>query len=202
VNENVTAIVLAGGKGKRLGQAKAMLKLGDEVLIDSVIDKVITLASDVIVVTSDSQNDLPYDLKTEVFTDIYPGKSALGGVYTGLVKSNSYYNLVVACDMPFLNLDLLEYMISLSSGADMVTIKVGHNVEPLHAVYSKRCIEHIEDMFERNDLQVSHLLDAVKVRYIEEDELDKYDPHHLSFFNINNKTDFERAKKLKEAMAK
>jgi molybdopterin-guanine dinucleotide biosynthesis protein A len=57
-------------------------------------------------------------------------------------------------------------------------------------------------MFEKEDLQVSHLLDAVKVRYINEDELDAYDPHHLSFFNINNKTDLARAKKLKEATAK
>jgi molybdopterin-guanine dinucleotide biosynthesis protein A len=201
VNKNVTAVVLAGGQGKRLGQAKAMLKLGDEVLIEGVIDKVTTLADEVIVVTSNSQNDLPHNLPAEVFTDIYPGKSALGGVYTGLVKSGSYYNVVVACDMPFLNLSLLQYMISLASDVDMVSIKVGPNVEPLHSIYSKGCIEHIENMIEKNDLQINHLLDAVKVRYIEEDELDKYDPHHLSFFNINNKTDFARAKKLKEAMA-
>lgn len=200
--KNVTAIVLAGGQGKRLGQAKAMLKLGGEVLIEGVIEKVTTLADEVIVVTSNSQNNLPHDLEAEVFTDIYPGKSALGGVYTGLVKSGNTYNLVVACDMPFLNLGLLEYMTSLASGVDMVTIKVGHNAEPLHGIYSKQCIGPIQNMIEKNDLQINHLLEAVKVRYIDEDELDKYDPHHLSFFNINNRTDFARAKKLKEAMAK
>jgi len=202
VNENVTAIVLAGGKGKRLGQAKATLKLGERTIIEEVVNQMAGLASEVIVVTSPSQNDLPHSINVQVFTDIYPGKSALGGVYTGLVKSNNRYNVVVACDMPFLNLDLLEYMISLVSGVDIVTIKVGCNVEPLHAVYSRDCLEHIENMFEKDDLQVSHLLDAVKVRYIDEDELDKYDPHHLSFFNINSKTDLARAKKIKEAAAK
>ena len=202
MNKSVTVIVLAGGKGKRLGQAKATLKLGKRTIIEDVVDEMAGLASEVIVVTSNSQNDLPHGLKAQVFADIHPGKSALGGVYTGLVKSSNRYNLVVACDMPFLNLDLLKHMISLASGVDIVTIKVGQNVEPLHAVYSKGCIDHIENMFEKEDLQVSHLLDAVKVRYINEDELDAYDPHHLSFFNINNKTDLARAKKIKEATAK
>jgi molybdopterin-guanine dinucleotide biosynthesis protein A len=202
VNANVTAIVLAGGKGKRLGQAKATLKLGERTIIEDVVDEMAGLTSEVIVVTSPSQNDLPHNLQTQVYTDIYPGKSALGGVYTGLVKSSNQYNLVVACDMPFLNLNLLQHMISLASDVDIVTIKMGQNVEPLHAVYSKSCIEHIENMFEKDDLQVSHLLDAVKVRCIDENELDEYDPHHLSFFNINNKTDLARAKKLKETEAK
>jgi molybdopterin-guanine dinucleotide biosynthesis protein A len=202
MNKSVTVIVLAGGKGKRLGQAKATLRLGERTIIEDVVDEMAGLTSEVIVVTSNSQNDLPHDLNARVFTDVHPGKSALGGVYTGLVKSSNRYNLVVACDMPFLNLDLLEHMISLAPGVDIVTIKVGQNVEPLHAVYSKGCIDHIENMFEKDDLQVSHLLDAVKVRYIDEDELDVYDPHHLSFFNINNKTDLARAKKLKEATAK
>ena len=202
MNDNVTAIVLAGGKGKRLGQAKATLKLGDRTIIEDVVGQMAGIASEVIVVSSQSQNDLPHNINAKVFTDIHPCKSALGGVYTGLVKSSNFYNLVVACDMPFLNLELLKHMISLSSDVDIVTIKVGPNVEPLHAVYSKACIESIENMFEKGDLQVSHLLDAVKVRYIDEDELHEYDPHHLSFFNINNKTDLARAKKLKEAAAK
>ena len=202
MNENVTAIVLAGGKGKRLGQAKATLKLGERTIIEEVVDKMVGLADEVIVVTSPSQNDLPHNLNAKVYTDIHPGKSALGGVYTGLVKSKTHHNLLVACDMPFLNIGLLKHMMSLSAGVDIVTIKVGPNVEPLHAVYSKGCIEAIENMFAKDDLQVSHLLDAVKVRYINEDELDVYDPHHLSFFNINNKTDLARAKKLKEAAAK
>ena len=201
MNENVTAIVLAGGKGKRLGQAKVTLKLGERTIIEDVVGQMASIASEVIVVTSNSQNDLPHNLKAQVYTDIHPGKSALGGVYTGLVKSSNQYNLVVACDMPFLNLELLKHMMSLTSGVDIVTIKVGANVEPLHAVYSKACIESIENMFAKDDLQVSHLLDAVKVRYIDEDELDTYDPHHLSFFNINSKTDLARAKKLKEAAA-
>ncbi|MFC1978685.1 molybdenum cofactor guanylyltransferase [Chloroflexota bacterium] len=202
MNENITAIVLAGGQGKRLGQAKATLKLGDRTIIEDVVDEMADIADEVIVVTSQSQNHLPHNLNAQVFTDIHPGKSALGGVYTGLMKSSNYYNLVVACDMPFLNLNLLKHMILLTSGVDIVTIKLGRNVEPLHAVYSKGCIEHIEGMFEKDDLQVSHLLDAVKVRYINEDELDEYDPRHLSFFNINNKTDLVRARKLKEAAAK
>jgi molybdenum cofactor guanylyltransferase len=201
VNENVTAIVLAGGKGKRLGQAKATLRLNEQTLIEDVVDRISGIVSEVVVVTSLQLSNLPQGLKATVVTDIHPGKNALGGVYTGLVKSSNHHNLVVACDMPFLNIELLEHMIGLAADVDIVTISVDGKVEPLHAVYSKECIGHIEKMFANDDLQVSHLLDVAKVRYVGEDELDLYDPEHISFFNINDKYDLARAKKLKEARA-
>ena len=186
----------------RLGQVKASLKIGRESLIQHVISRLIPLGTETMVVVSQGQSGLPQNLGVRIVTDVYPEKRALGGIYSGLEASTSIHNLVVACDMPFLNLALLRYMMALSSTFDIVIPRVGQYVEPLHAVYSKNCLEPIEKMLKQGNLQVSGLLDLVKARYVEEAEIDKYDPEHLSFFNINSRADLERARRLMEVMAK
>jgi molybdopterin-guanine dinucleotide biosynthesis protein A len=128
--------------------------------------------------------------------DIYPGRGPLGGIYTGLAASTTVYNLVVACDMPFLNPDLLNYMIQVEPAFDLVVPRVGKLTEPLHAVYSKNCLSPIENLLKENKLQVYKLFSLVKVRYVEAVEIDRFDPKHLSFFNINTETDLKKAKEL------
>jgi molybdopterin-guanine dinucleotide biosynthesis protein A len=128
--------------------------------------------------------------------DIYPGRGPLGGVYTGLAASTTVYNLVVACDMPFLNPDLLSYMVQVAPAFDLVVPRVGKLMEPLHAVYSKNCRAPIENLLKQNELQVYKLFSLVKVRYVEAEEIDRFDPKHLSFFNINTEADLKKAKEL------
>lgn len=90
-------------------------------------------------VTSQEQFDVVSASLSEVkvMVDLYPGKGALGGIYTGLASSDSLYNLVVGCDMPFLNRDLLRYLIGIAPGFDAVIPRIDDMYEPLHAVYTK-----------------------------------------------------------------
>jgi len=129
-------------------------------------------------------------------TDSYPGKGPLGGIYTGLAASTSFYNLVVASDMPFLNQALLRYMIQLSANFDLVVPRLGNLAEPLHAVYAKSCLAPIEQMIKQDKLRVNQLFRLVKTRYVETEEIERFDPEHLSFFNVNTKADLAMARKL------
>jgi len=129
-------------------------------------------------------------------TDTYPGKGPLGGIYTGLATSNSFYNLVVACDMPFLNQALLSYMIQIAAGYDLVIPKLGNFIEPLHAVYAKGCLSPMEELLKQDNLQVNELSNLVRVRYVDAGEIDRFDPEHLSFFNINTEADLKMAREL------
>ncbi len=104
--------------------------------------------------------------------------------------------LVVACDMPLLNLNLLRYMILLSANFDVVIPRIGGKTEPLHAVYSKACIEPIASLLRRNELRIIGFLSQVQVRYVEDHEVDIFDPEHLSFFNINTQDDLMLAQEL------
>lgn len=195
---DIGCIVLAGGKGLRLGRDKVLEVVGDSNLLQRVVSQLSSFNSDIIIVFSSGKSLHQFTgyPRSRIVTDIYPGKGALGGLHAGLAASNTLYNLVVACDMPFLNQALLQYMVQVSPGFDLVVPRVGELVEPLHAVYSKSCLSHIERLIKQGEIRVRALFELVKVRYVEADEISRFDPKHLSFFNINTEADLERAQQL------
>ena len=194
----MTTIVLAGGKSLRLGRDKALEEIGGQTIIERVLERLSPLDTEIILATAQSNLSLLPDLGVKTVVDVYPGKGPLGGIYSGLKASLSFHSLVVACDMPFLNIALLRYLIELCLAFDVVIPKVDEKTEPLHAVYSKNCLAPIEAMLKLDRLKIIDLLDAVKVRYVEDAEVEKFDPERLSFFNINSKADLERARALLE----
>jgi molybdenum cofactor guanylyltransferase len=197
-NTNITAIVLAGGKSTRIGTSKSSLKIGESRLIDRVLDTLSQFTSSAIIVTNEDQPDptKTHRLNSRVFPDIYPGKGPLGGIYTGLSYSESTYNLVVGCDMPFLNSDLIQYLINCAHGADIVAPKIGKWIEPLHAIYSKNCLPTIEALIQDGQLQIIRLFDLVNTRYVTENEIAKFDPDHKSFMNVNTEGDLMKVQAL------
>ena len=191
-------MVLAGGGGLRLGREKALENLGEISLLERVLLQLSFLDSDILLVTAKelSRPWLEGYPRLKVVSDIYPGKGPLGGIYTGLELSNSFYNVIVACDMPFLNRALLGYMAGVSAGYDLVVPRLKGLVEPLHAVYSKACLASIEGLLKQGVLGIRELFRLVRVRYVEAEEIDRFDPEHLSFFNINTRADLARARDL------
>ncbi len=186
----------------RLGHDKVLETIGSKSLLQQVVSRVDPIGKAIIIVASE-ERDIPQLIsrtRLKMVTDIFPGKGPLAGIYTGLVTSDYAYNLVVAGDMPFLNDALLRYMIRLSDSFDMVVPRVGVMVEPLHAVYSKGCLAPIEGMLRQENLSVNHLLRLVSVRYVEAEEIDRFDRQHLSFFNINTEADMEMARELARGM--
>jgi molybdopterin-guanine dinucleotide biosynthesis protein A len=197
-NLKIGCIVLAGGKGLRLGRDKILEIVGDSNLLQRVVSRLSSFNDDIIVVVANGKSlpQLNGYAGFRIVTDIYPGKGALGGIHAGLAASNWQYNLVVAGDMPFLNQALLQYMVQLSPGFDLVVPRRGELVEPLHAIYSKDCFTPIERLLEQGETRVRALFSLVKVRYIEGDEINQFDPEQLSFFNVNTEADLKAAQRL------
>lgn len=194
----ISTIILAGGKSLRLGYDKVLERVGKTSLLEQVISRIDSFSKSIIIVTAKERTfaSLADNPKVQVVSDIFPGQGSLGGVYTGLKKSDSFYNLVVAADMPFLNESLLRYIIEVSDGYDFVLPKVNNLYEPLHAVYSQNCVTPIETILAQGKRVIIELFDYVKVRYIGAEEIDRFDPQHLSYFNINTKEDLELARKI------
>jgi molybdenum cofactor guanylyltransferase len=194
----ISCIILAGGKSTRLGHDKVLEKIGNISLLEQVISRLDPLTQEIIIVTAKERtfSDLASRPKVKIVSDILPGQGSLGGIYTGLIKSSSFYNVAVAVDMPFVNAALLKYMIGVSEGFDFVLPRINGLFEPLHAVYSKNCIKPIETILSGGKKVIVELFNYVKVRYIEAEEVDKYDPQHLSFFNINTVDELELARKI------
>ena len=190
----VSGIVLVGGQSSRLGMDKSFINVNGQSLIEHIVAKLTRLSDDVIIVTNSPDE---YDhLEARLIGDIYPGKGALGGIYSGLRAAANAYSLVVACDMPFLDLNLLRYMIILAREHDVVIPRIGGLPEPLHAIYSKSCLEPIDRLLARGGLKIIDFFSEVRVRYVEEGEVNIFDPQHLSFFNVNTPNDLEEMKKL------
>ncbi len=177
-----------------MGKSKALETIGGKILIERVVEQLRPLTNQLLIVTSQEQFDLPVACKAEILLDLYPDKGPLGGIYTGLLAAQSSHSIVVACDMPFLNTELLGYMIELSRGFDAVIPRLGEGmVEPLHAIYSKSCLDDMKRRLERNQLRVNSFLNAVHVRYVERAECQRLDTQLLSFFNINCQSDLDEA---------
>ena len=193
----MTSIILAGGKSSRLGGNKALQAIGGKSLIQWVIDRVAILSTEIIIATARGES-VPCSSAARIRTvaDIYPGKGPLVGIHSGLVASSSSRAIVVGCDTPFLSARLLEYMAQTSATFDVVVPRIRDKVEPLCAVYSKNCVAPIRELIDQDEHKIVELFRMVRVRYIEEDEIDSFDPDHLSFFNINSQADLERAKRL------
>lgn len=194
----LSGVVLAGGRSTRLGRDKALLELEGRPLITRTLDVLAQLTGDLIIVTSLASHLFPQSAR--VVADRYVDAGVLAGVHAGLLAARGELALVVACDMPFLNLDLLRYIISLARDADVVVPR-WTDVEPLHAVYRPAtCLGPIERALARGERRiVSFYRDEVRevrVRYVERAEITRFDPQGLSFFNVNGPEDWERARVL------
>lgn len=192
----LTAIILAGGKSSRIGsdKDKAMLKLNKKCLIDIVISKLRHIVGDNIIIVGPPEK---YPSYKQVVPDIFNQRGLLVGLYSGLKSSASRYNLVVGCDMPFLKVELLQYLRDKIDSNDIIIPRYTKSyIEPLCAIYSKDCLSVMERNIEAGILSIRRIFPYLKVEYIEEKEIKRIDPELNSFFNINFKEDFVRAEEL------
>ena len=190
-----SCVVLAGGKSRRLGRDKAVEPIGGQPLIRRVVQRAGILCDEVLVVVAGEARgaDLPLDEGCRVVVDRYPDTGSLGGIFSGLDAAGQSWVLAVACDMPFLNLDLLRRMISLREDYDAVVPVIDGRPEPTHSLYSKSCLPFIESRLISGDLKISGFYDEVRVRYVSQQEVQSLDPEYLSFFNVNTQQDLDKA---------
>ncbi|MFO7773328.1 MAG: molybdenum cofactor guanylyltransferase [Dehalococcoidia bacterium] len=194
---SITSIILAGGRSLRLGQNKALQAIDGKSLIQWVVDRLSILSTEIIIATAHGE-EIPCSSTVKITTaaDIYVGKGPLGGIHSGLTASSSPRSIVVSCDTPFVSVGLLEYMTQICPAFDIVVPRIQDKIEPLCALYSRKCLAPIQELLEQDERQIRKLFSMVKVKYVEEDEVNSFDPEHLSFFNINSQADLDRAREI------
>ncbi len=197
----ISSVILAGGKSKRFGKNKAFLKIGGKILIDQIVEKTGRLSNEIIIVTNILKKfyylHKKFDyLNVKLTKDIIESKGSLGGIYTGLYIAKNKSILVVACDMPFLNIPLIKHIISYSQDYDVIIPKINNFFEPLHAIYSKKCLKPIKKLIDENNLKIIDFFKDVDVKFIDKNEIEKFDPDFLSIFNINTLEDLKIANEI------
>lgn len=188
------AIILAGGKNSRMEKNKALLKIGEKTVIERIIEELKPLVEKIIVVTN---SPAEYSgLGVEVISDIIPGRGPLSGIHAGLKHSPCRYNLVVACDMPFVSRELGRLLLCRTGDCQAVVPRIKQQPQPLFAVYSRECVEPIELMLQKGIYKCTSFYDLVKVVYLDESEIEAAANPEETFININTPEDFKRAQAI------
>jgi molybdopterin-guanine dinucleotide biosynthesis protein A len=189
--QSITGVILAGGKSNRMGQNKALMSLGGKRLVDRVVEVMRSVFDDLLMVTNTP--GVYADLDLPMVRDVWPEKGSLGGVYSAIYHVATPYCLVVACDMPFLQTAVLRYLITQINDHDVVVPDVLGELQTLHAIYSKACLQPIEHRLEMNRLRIIGFFPDVRVRTVTASELEPYDPALLAFQNLNTPEEFQAA---------
>ena len=195
---NTSAIILAGGQGRRLGhKEKALISIKGRPIIEHAIEVLEGIVDEIIVsVRDDGQKQLLKEYMTgrEVVVDKYKNMGPLAGILEGLEAAGGKYVFVVACDMPFLNVEVVELLFKRAQGHDGALPVRGDGIfEPLHAVYrtgpmlaeTKKAIEQGERFI------LAPIFNLDDMVLIEMDEISKLDSKLKTFLNVNTLEDIE-----------
>ena len=192
----VTGILLAGGKSRRMGEDKRHLVVGEQTLLERGLAVLHSIFQDVLVVIA--QDSPPLGVNARVVRDLVPDCGSLGGLYSGLMQATTPWVFVVACDMPFLNQAAIAQFTSRRTTADIVMAKLDARLQPMHAIYSKQCLPVLEQMIRARQLKIQEMVSqsSLRIRYVTEADLLTIDPSGRSFYNVNTLADLEAARSL------
>ncbi len=183
----VTALILCGGRSKRMGRPKAFLPYEGTTMIEHVLSTVRDLFNETLLVANEPESFENFGV--DVVKDILPHRGPLGGILSGLLVSSYPHVFVIACDMPLVNKRLVREIASKRHGNDVVVLAHNRGIEPLLGIYSKNCIKQLEETLFSGNLSVQDFLSGLKAqtyRY-EQRASDAILP---PFFNINTPQDY------------
>jgi molybdopterin-guanine dinucleotide biosynthesis protein A len=189
-----TGVVLAGGRSSRLGRDKALLELDGEPLLARAVRVLAGICAEVLVLGPPKRAAVVPGAR--VIPDERPGDGPLPALATALREMRGERMVAVATDMPFLNADLLGYLLDRAEGYDVVVPRVGGRTQQLHAVYARTCLPAITAQLDHGDLKIDRFFAAVRTLVVDEAAIVRLDPGLLSCRNINTEADWAEVERL------
>jgi len=199
VVKSASAIILVGGRSARMGQPKATLRLGGMTLIERTVAELACAFDDIVVVAAPAAEamELPALGAATIVRDDDAYQGPVGALARGLRAARRELAFACSCDLPMLRCEVAGWLMSLIGDRDAVIPQVDGRLQPLHAVYRRRCSGALDAMLARGEHRLSAIADAVNSRIstliVSEAEYRRADPDALSCFNINTPEDYARA---------
>ena len=192
---DMTGVILAGGKSRRMGEDKRFLTVGAATLLDRCRSTMMSIFPEVLIVTAQDSPPLEGN-GCRVYQDLIPDCSSLGGLYTGLKMAPGSRIFVVACDMPFLNEEMIRFFINRDPEADVVMGRLPSGLQPLHAVYGKGALAILERMAHARHLKIQDVVSepSLRITVVDAAEWAHIDPTSHSFQNVNTPADLLAAR--------
>jgi molybdopterin-guanine dinucleotide biosynthesis protein A len=190
--KKLTGIVLGGGKSCRFGEDKGLCTLAGKPMIDYPLLALKNICDDIIISSNDMRyKDLGYKMVSDEFKNIGP----IGGIYSALNLSETSDNIIVSCDMPFISVELLQYIFDNKNNSLIASAFEGQYVEPLCSYYHKDTLPFILEMITNKKFKLQKLLDKANYKKIIIDNSLGFYENHL-FLNINTQLEYNRAEKI------
>ncbi len=188
--EGVSGVLIAGGKSRRMGRDKRFLSIDGVSVFGRTLSLLRTMFAETVVVLAEPVEGLEVRGCSVVY-DVVKDGGSLGGLLTGLIASTSPRVFAVACDMPFLDEDVIRFISSCDPTADVIAARLAGRFHPMHAAYSKRCIPFLQAMAERHELKIQMLfhLKELQVKVLTEGDFLPFQAGLRSFLNINTPND-------------
>lgn len=187
----LAAAVLAGGSQRSLD--KALFEFGGKPLVARTLDLLKCCFPNVMIISTTPERFT--ELGYPVHTDLFPDCGPLGGIHAALSHSPSGHTLVVACDLPFLSEDLIQFLCENGVGYDALVLESESGVEPLCAIYSRKCLPVIEAQIRAGNYKVQDVFDKVRTRRVRISSDDAFYASEL-FLNVNTAEDLRRAEDI------
>ena len=181
-----------------MGRPKAALDFGGVPLLTRVVNELKRRFDEIVIVAaSASEGELSIEIPgLKLIHDETAFAGPLDALRRGLDALDHEVAFAGSCDLPLLNADVAARLVAMLDDFDAVIPEVGGKIQPLHAVYRKRCARAIETLQARGETRLSPIVDAINVKRIGEGELRKVDPELRSFLNVNSPEDYQKALKL------
>jgi len=186
----VTAIVLCGGRSTRMGQDKGALAFGDETMLDRIVRIVRSIADEVIVVARHNQQLPPGVTRVN---DRVEDLGPLAGIAAGLAASRSDVNLVVACDMPLINPQVLRRLASMIGDHDACVAVADGHASALCGVYRSRIAQDAQALLDSGERRVMRLLEVVNTKRVDAAVFRDIDPDLESFVSCDTAEEYRWA---------
>lgn len=190
-----TAAILCGGKSSRMGFDKSKIIINGKPLIEDIAERLNNVFDDIVFITNDKNK---FNTKYRVVEDEIKGCGPAGAIYTALLNSKSKYVFVVGCDMPFINVDYVKFLIEKMRGKSIECLitKKGNYYEPLYSFYSIDIKDTFKNEIEKGNFRIMDIIKSCKVEFTKDEEVQMFINKYDMFTNLNYLDDINKIKKL------
>ena len=199
---SILGYVQAGGASTRFGRDKALVGFGGRTMLAQTTGLLASVCGEVIIVAAEGQYP---DALVPLLADHWPGQGPLGGILTALQSSalrgtESIWNLIVSCDMPFLTRDWLEFLCQRAerSAAQVAVAESANGLEPLCACWKTTSMPSVQAAFDSGVRKVSDAMKRLPMEVLDVSVWKRFDTKGRLFWNINTPADYEEAKRILE----
>jgi len=190
--ENCTAVILAGGESRRMGQDKASLMLGNDSLLNRAIRNMQPLFKQLIISVREPREHLLFPQ----LCDSGDARGPIMGIATALERVDTPWVFAMACDMPFIAADMIVAMAVQRGERDAVVALADGHLQPLAAFYSQSCLEPMQAQIAAGQRSLKMLIENVDAAIVEEQVLRQWDSDLLSFMDLDTRVDVEKAETM------